>query len=179
MTGETQGFYNPTPSTLGTGLGTGLVRNKRILQKNSHTTLGTGLARTGTNTGTPQTKELYHAHSRTHDWPIPPWIVCFLSFFLARTGTTNGTSGDGPRPPPAAIIKEEDRGLGVLEVDILWPRWVARIGVTRSTQVFAQLRSGTARESPTRAPHYVYLYDHPAGDKEVGGWGGASNGQQW
>ena len=24
--------------------------------------------------------------------------------------------------------------LEVLEVDILWPRWVARIGVTRSTQ---------------------------------------------
>ena len=26
--------------------------------------------------------------------------------------------------------------LEVLEVDILWPRWVARIGVTRSTQAY-------------------------------------------
>jgi len=28
----------------------------------------------------------------------------------------------------------EGLSLEVLEVDILWPRWVARIGVTRSTQ---------------------------------------------
>ena len=27
-----------------------------------------------------------------------------------------------------------DTSLEVLEVDILWPRWVARIGVTRSTE---------------------------------------------
>ena len=38
--------------------------------------------------------------------PIPP-LGCLFSFFLS---------------------------LGSLEVDILWPRWVARIGVTRSTQ---------------------------------------------
>ena len=33
-----------------------------------------------------------------------------------------------------AVKSQSGRVLEVLEVDILWPRWVARIGVTRSTQ---------------------------------------------
>ena len=32
------------------------------------------------------------------------------------------------------ILEHRALVLEVLEVDILWPRWVARIGVTRSTQ---------------------------------------------
>ena len=34
----------------------------------------------------------------------------------------------------AAAISDVELVLEVLEVDILWPRWVARIGVTRATE---------------------------------------------
>ena len=37
-------------------------------------------------------------------------------------------------PPAGPLAAGLESSLEVLEVDILWPRWVARIGVTRSTE---------------------------------------------
>ena len=39
-----------------------------------------------------------------------------------------------PRRDRRWVATKRRGSLEVLEVDILWPRWVARIGVTRSTQ---------------------------------------------
>ena len=46
--------------------------------------------------------------------------------------------------------------LEVLEVDILWPRWVARIGVTRSTQAWFLTADRQCTELPLlRLPRLV------------------------
>ena len=47
--------------------------------------------------------------------------------------------------------------LEVLEVDILWPRWVARIGVTRSTQAWFLTADRQCTELPLlRLPRLVH-----------------------
>ena len=52
--------------------------------------------------------------------------------------------------------------LEVLEVDILWPRWVARIGVTRSTQACFLAADRQCTELPLlRLPRLV---PQPPGD---------------
>jgi len=61
--------------------------------------------------------------------------------------------------------------LEVLEVDFLWPRWVARIGVTRATEACfltadRQSVHGVA-PSPTFYPtFYLYLRDQRGGGRE-------------
>ena len=49
------------------------------------------------------------------DWCVSSWFRIKNTHSLTPTTPTLGT-------------------LEVLEVDILWPRWVARIGVTRATE---------------------------------------------
>ena len=49
--------------------------------------------------------------------------------------------------------------LEVLEVDILWPRWVARIGVTRSTQAWLLTADRQCTELPLlRLPRLVHEF---------------------
>ena len=51
------------------------------------------------------------------------------------------------------------RVLEVLEVDILWPRWVARIGVTRSTQACFLTADRQCTELPLlRLPRLVHEF---------------------
>ena len=50
------------------------------------------------------------------DWCVSSWF---------RIKNTHSLT----HPYPPMVFRVE-----VLEVDILWPRWVARIGVTRSTE---------------------------------------------
>ena len=51
------------------------------------------------------------------------------------------------------------RVLEVLEVDILWPRWVARIGVTRSTQAWFLTADRQCTELPLlRLPRLVHEF---------------------
>ena len=53
-------------------------------------------------------------------------------------------------------IHRGERLLEVLEVDILWPRWVARIGVTRSTQAWFLTADRQCTELPLlRLPRLV------------------------
>ena len=68
-----------------------LKREKNLTTKLPRTTLGTGLARTGTNTGTPleppkrlpRGNEFKHHNSRSQQ-PSLPWVVRFLSFFFSH-----------------------------------------------------------------------------------------------
>ena len=54
--------------------------------------------------------------------------------------------------------------LEVLEVDILWPRWVARIGVTRSTQACFLAADRQCAELPLlRLPRLVPEVARPRG----------------
>ena len=53
-------------------------------------------------------------------------------------------------------ISRKSLALEVLEVDILWPRWVARIGVTRSTQAWFLTADRQCTELPLlRLPRLV------------------------
>ena len=53
----------------------------------------------------------------------------------------------------------EPISLEVLEVDILWPRWVARIGVTRSTQACFLTADRQCTELPLlRLPRLVHEF---------------------
>ena len=65
--------------------------------------------------------------------------------------------------------------LEVLEVDILWPRWVARIGVTRSTQAKKNLcRTGVFADGRPSVHGVAPLSDtlrHPASLAPLGAGG--------
>ena len=55
--------------------------------------------------------------------------------------------------------EEEEESLEVLEVDILWPRWVARIGVTRATEACFLTADRQCTELPLlRLPRLVHEF---------------------
>ena len=47
--------------------------------------------------------------------------------------------------------------LEVLEVDILWPRWVARIGVTRATEACFLTADRQCTEYPCSSGNFLYI----------------------
>ena len=82
--------------------------------------------------------------SSSHPWSSPPSPPTRAPARAVRAGSKSRrararrpASPPPRRPRPWTSFRTScscTRSATLLEVDILWPRWVARIGVTRSTQ---------------------------------------------